>query len=120
MKIKLSHHSIDRIREIYTDKTSGADARDFCADILRRAACLDLPFTCDNGHFITLSKDTLQQLIAVVVEDTWLSKCSGCDEMKPECRANSDWEDTRGHGCESCDECDQTYADIAYDQAYIY
>lgn len=120
MKIKLSHHSIDRIREIYMDKTSGADARDFCADILRRSACLDLPIDCDKGHFITLSNDDLQQLIAVVVQDTWLSKCPGCDEMKPECRANSDWEDTRGHGCESCDECDQTYADIAYDQAYIY
>jgi hypothetical protein len=70
MMIKLSHKSIDRIREIYMDKTKGADARDFCADILRRTACFDLPIDCDKGHKVTLSKETLQQLIAVVVEDT--------------------------------------------------
>lgn len=120
MKIKLSHHSIDRIREIYMDKTRGVDQRDFCADMLRRTACFDLPIDCDNGHFIVLDKDTLERMIALVVQDIWLDKCPTCEEMKPECAANRDWEDTSGHGCESCDDCDQTYRDIAYDQAYIY
>lgn len=120
MKIKLSHHSVDRIRSIYTDKTRGVDQRDFCADILRRTACFDLPVDCDKGHFVTLSKDTLERLLALVVQDIWLDKCPSCDEMKPECRANSDSDDTRGHGCEWCDDCDQLNADIAYDQAYIY
>lgn len=120
MKIKLSHHSVDRIREIYMDKTQSADKRDFCADILRRTACFDLPIDCDKGHFITLDKNTLEQLLAVVVQDTWLTECESCKEMKPACRANSDWEDTRGHGCPACDDCDNYAAAIEYDRAYIY